>query len=373
MPRSISCLVALGLLAVLAFVGFFAANGLLARAEAAFGPPAAGLSQTQRLRLGLELGWRAEALLRPLNAAGEPLRFDIALGEPTGQLVRRLQDAGLVREAGLFSSYLVYAGLDTQLQAGRYQLSPAMNAVELAAALLDPTPESVTLAILPGWRLEEIAASLPSAGVAFSPEDFLQAAWSPPASLPLPTGLPNGATLEGYLLPGSYEIPREYDALQALELLLSEGYYQAIDEALREGFATQGLTEHQAFTIASIVQREAVITEEIAAIAAVFANRAQIDMKLEADPTVQYALGYDAARGGWWPRPLTLGDLRVASPYNSYLHEQLPGPVAAPSLAALWAVADPPASPYFFFQAACDGSGWHAFAVTYEEHLRNNC
>ncbi|MBX3047566.1 MAG: endolytic transglycosylase MltG [Anaerolineales bacterium] len=373
MPRSLSCLVALGLLAVLAFVGFFAFNGLIARTENHFGPPAAGLSSLQRTRLGLELGWRADALLRPVDPGAQPVRFDIALGEPTLQLVNRLQDAGLVREAGLFSSYLVYSGLDTQLQAGSYQLSPAMNAPELAAALLDPTPGSVTLVVLPGWRLEEIAASLPSAGVAFSPEDFLRAAWTPPASLPLPAGLPSGSSLEGYLLPGSYEIPREHDALQTLELLLEQGYQQVLDAALRQGFAAQGLSEHQAFILASIVQREAVIAEEIPAIAAVFANRVQIGMKLEADPTVQYAVGYDAARGGWWPRPLTFSDLGLDSPYNSYRYEQLPGPIAAPSLAALQAVAQPPQSPYFFFQAACDGSGWHVFAVTYEEHLRNNC
>ncbi len=373
MNRSLSCLVALGLLAVLVFVGFFAFNGLIARAENHFGPPAPGLSGLQRTRLGLELGWRAEALLRPVDPAAQPLRFDIALGEPTARLVDRLQEAGLVREAGLFSGYLVYTGLDTQLQAGSYQLSPAMNAVELAAALLDPTPESVTLVILPGWRLEEIAASLPSAGVTFSPEDFLQAAWTPAAELGLPAGLPGGASLEGYLLPGSYEIPREYDALQTLELLLEEGYQPAVDDSLRQGFAAQGLSEHQAFIIASIVQREAVVAEEIPAIAAVFLNRVQAEMKLEADPSVQYAVGYDPARGGWWPRPLTLNDLNLDSPYNSYRYAQLPGPIAAPSLAALQAVAQPPQSPYYFFQAACDGSGWHVFAVTYEEHLGNNC
>jgi UPF0755 protein len=95
---------------------------------------------------------------------------------------------------------------------------------------------------------------------------------------------------------------------------------------------------------------------------------------LEADPTVQYALGFDASSGSWWKNPLTRADLSTVSPHNTYLNPELPpGPIAAPSYEALFAVGFPETSPYFFFQAACDGSGRHVFAVTFEEHLANNC
>lgn len=370
--RNTGCLVALGLLLILAFVGFIGANALIARAEEAFGPPAPALNTFQRWRIGLELGFRAETLLRPAEPAANPVRFDIAFGEPTSQISSRLWNSGIIREGQLFSNYLFYTGLDTKLQAGSYELSAAMSPVEIAQALLDPTPETVTLVILPGWRLEEIAASLPDAGVDFSPEDFMLAALTPLDAIEVPDNFPEAVSLEGYLLPGSYEIDRDMDAVQAINVILMLGYHAQVDAQLREGFAAEGITEREALILASIVERESVVDEEMPLIASVFLNRVLAGIKLEADPTVQYALGYST--GSLWPTPLSSADLMVDSPYNTYLYGGLPpGPIAAPSLDALLAVAFPEESPYFFFQAACDGSGTHIFAVTFEEHVSNNC
>jgi UPF0755 protein len=370
---SCSCVAVLGLLIALAFVGFIAASSLMARAQDSFGPPASTLGTVQRVRLGIELGWRADALLRPMDAAASTQNFDIGLDEPTAQIVARMQAAGLIREANLFSDYLVYAGIDTQLQVGDYALSPAMNAIEIASALLDPTPGQVTLVILPGWRLEEIAAALPSAGVSVKPEEFLLAAWSPPAGVQLPDGFPSGASLEGYLLPGSYEINRELDVTGLLNALLV-GFEQNISSDLIAGFEQQGLSLHEGLTLASIVEREAVIEDEMPMIASVFYNRLAAGIKLEADPTVQYALGYDQTGRSWWRNPIRAADLNVASDYNTYTNFGLPpGPIGAPDLQALLAAAFPASSSFYFFQAACDGSGIHVFAETYEEHLANNC
>jgi UPF0755 protein len=97
-------------------------------------------------------------------------------------------------------------------------------------------------------------------------------------------------------------------------------------------------------------------------------------MKLDSDPTVQYALGYNTAAATWWTNPLSASDLQFDSPYNTYLYPGLPpGPICNPGLSALNAVAYPAQTPYYYFRAACDGSGRHAFAQTYEEHLRNAC
>jgi UPF0755 protein len=368
-----SCLLILGLLFALGFLAFIAGTSLIARAEDAFGPPSPSLNAFQRMRIGLELGWRADELLQPADPNAAPVRFDIGLGEPTNEIVSRLWRNNLIREGNLFSNYLFYTGKDTQLQAGAYQLSAAMSSVEVAQALLDPTPESVTLVILPGWRLEEIAAALPSAGVNVKPEDFLLAAWSPPSGVRLPDGFPRGASLEGYLLPGSFEVDRHLDATGLLNRLLAN-FGEEVDDDLQAGFAQQGLTLHQAVTLASIVEREAVVDEEMPLIASVFLNRLKSGMQLEADPTVQYALGYDQARRSWWRTPLSAANLNVGSDYNTYANFGLPpGPIAAPSLEALRAVAFPASSGFFYFQAACDGSGVHVFAETYEEHLANNC
>lgn len=366
------CFLILGVLTILAFVAFIGGSAMLARAEDAFGPPSPALNTFQRVRIGLELGFRADALLRPANPDASPVRFDIGLDEPTSQIVSRLWSADLIREGNLFANYLIYTGQDTQLQAGSYQLSAAMSSVELAAALLDPTPESVTLVILPGWRLEEIAAALPSAGVNVTPEEFLLAAWNPPEGFLLPFELPTDASLEGYILPGSYEIDRKADALNLLTTLVFD--FPAANEDLLAGFQQQGISLHQAVILASIVERESVVGEEMPLIASVFLNRLNEGIKLEADPTVQYAVGYDATSNTWWKNPLSSADLAIGSEYNTYAVPGLPpGPIASPSFEALWAVAHPEISRYYFFQAACDGSGNHVFAVTYEEHIANNC
>ncbi len=373
MRSNFGCFLILGVLTILAFVAFIGGSAMLARAEDAFGPPSPALNTFQRVRIGLELGFRADALLRPADPNAAPVRFDIGLDEPTSQIVSRLWFADLIREGNLFSNYLIYTGLDTQLLAGSYELSASMNSVEIATALLDPTPESVTLVILPGWRLEEIAAALFSAGVQVTPEEFLLAAWDPPAGLLLPDGFQSGSSLEGYLRPGSYEIDREADVIGLLNALLLT-FDSTVSAEVRAGFEQQGLTLHQGLTLASIVEREAVNEEEMPLIASVFLNRLDAGIRLEADPTVQYALGYDEVGSTWWKTSLSSADLAVGSQYNTYEIAGLPpGPIAASTTMAQEAVAFPQTSPYFFFQAACDGSGRHVFAVTYEEHIANNC
>jgi UPF0755 protein len=103
-------------------------------------------------------------------------------------------------------------------------------------------------------------------------------------------------------------------------------------------------------------------------------NRIKTGMKLDADPTVQYALGYNPIQRTWWTNPLTAADLQVASPYNTYVTDGLPPtPISNPGLVSLQAVAHPAESDYFYFNARCDGSGYHEFARTFEEHLQNLC
>jgi UPF0755 protein len=114
--------------------------------------------------------------------------------------------------------------------------------------------------------------------------------------------------------------------------------------------------------------------EEKPIIASVYLNRLRIGMKLDADPAVQYALGYNAAQQTWWTNPLSLDDLKFDSPYNAYLHTGLPPtPVSNPGLKSLRAVAFPTGTPYYYFRAKCDGSGYHLFSETFNEQLANGC
>ncbi len=363
-------LIGLNLLCLLAFalLGVY----IPAQARALFGPPGAGIGLQERITYAALLYTRQETLLRPADPTGAEQTFVIAPGESTSGIIGRLWEAGLISDSVAFRTYLQYKGLDTTLQAGEYSLSPALSPVEIAYRLQDATPEEITFTILAGWRLEEIAAALPTSGLPVETEAFLREARSPGFPHPLEGSLPSGASLEGFLLPDTYTLPRETDSPTALLLVFLTNFDTQVTPEIRRGLETQGLTLYEGVTLASMVQREAVVAEEMPLIASVFLNRLRQGMRLESDPTVQYAIGFDASRGGWWPVPLTGNDLGTNSAYNTYQHPGLPpGPIASPGLNALRAAAFPAQTPYLYFRAACDGSGRHTFAETYEEHLKN--
>jgi UPF0755 protein len=346
-----------------------------ARAAQVFGPPSAALSLYQRVYLSAQLLSQKRTLTAPFNTSALPQPFQVQMGESTSAVTGRLQDEGLIADARALRDYLVYTGLDTSIQAGDYSFSPRMTPLEIAHALQDATPKEVTFRILPGWRLEEIAASLPTSGLSFSPQTFLETAANPSLPAPLATQLPDGASLEGFLLPDQYRLPRQANVEDFIKTILANSQIKMSAELL-QGYQQQGLTLYEAVTLASIVQREAVVEDEMPVIASVFLNRLQAGMKLESDPTVQYSLASANPQpdGPWWKSPLELTDLEIDSPYNTYLYPGLPpSPIANPGLSALRAVAFPAQTGYYYFRAACDGSGKHNFAETFEQHRQNAC
>jgi UPF0755 protein len=343
------------------------------QAEKAFGPPSKQLTRLQHILLSAQLLLDQDDLNQPLDPQGVERDFEIQLGESTYRITGRLQSEGFIPDSASLRNYLVYTGLDTTLQAGKFELSPGMTPVEIAGALQDATPNEVTFLILPGWRMEEIAASLPTSGLSITPQAFLSGVSSPPPGTPLAAELPPGATLEGFLYPDTYRLPRGTTLEELIATLLSD-FQIKVDQELKDGFARQGLSLFQAVTLASIIEREAIVEDEMPLIASVFLNRLSAGMKLDSDPTVQYALGYDAVQDTWWINPLTLEHLQFDSPYNTYLYPGLPpGPIANPGLNAMRAVAFPAQTPYLYFRAACDNSGRHTFSMTFEEHQNNAC
>jgi UPF0755 protein len=343
------------------------------RAEVAFGPASANLDPIQRLRLSALLLYQTDQLQNPASISGDSIRFAIPLGESPLVIASRLEAAGVILDAQTFINYLKYTGLDTTLQAGEYSLNPTLSPVELAHILQDATPSEVTLSILPGWRMEEIAATLPTSGLEIIPDDFLLAASTPALLTALPPDFPENSSLEGFLNPGSYRIPRHTNTDQLLSILLG-AFESQLTLDVMDGFQRQGLNVHQAVTLASIVERETIVAEEMPIIASVFLNRLAIGMPLEADSTVQYAVGFNHDQNTWWTNPLSMRDLQFDSLYNTYLYSSLPpGPIANPSSRALRSVALPAQSPYYYFRATCDNSGRHTFSETFEEHLNKAC
>jgi UPF0755 protein len=341
------------------------------RATRMYGPPAPWLSLPQRVQYSAALLWFNGLLTQPLDPNGTEQAFTIEIGESVDSVSNHLEGVGLIRDAESFRSYLIYSGLDTSIQAGEYQLSTAMSALDIAHELQDATPQEVTFVVLPGWRVEEIAESLATSGLPITYDEFLNAAKSPPQHFNFLAGV---STVEGFLYPDSYIFSRDIPAAEEMIAEMVRNFSAHLSPDLQSGFERQGLTVYQAVTLASMVEREAVQDDEQALIASVYLNRHKIGMKLDADPTVQYAIGYNILQQTWWTNPLTLLDLEVNSVYNTYIYEGLPPtPIANPSLGALRAVAFPAETPYLFFRAKCDGSGFHEFSETFDEHLQNAC
>ena len=340
------------------------------QAEQVYGQPAPWLATSQRVEYSVRLLWYDGLLTSPLNPQGAEQLFVIQPDESVYSIANNLNVMGLIKDAESFRAYLIYSGLDTSIQAGEYQLSPAMSAIQIAHELQDATSEEVRFSVLPGWRMEEIATSLPSSGLSIAPEAFISAVNNPPDGYEFLSG---ATSAEGFLFPDSYIFSRQITAGELVNELIRH-FALRISRDMQLGFENQGLTIYQAVTLASIVEREAVKKEEAPLIASVYINRLNIDMKLEADPTVQYAVGFNPSQSTWWTNPLSLSNLQFDSPFNTYVYAGLPPtPIANPGVEALNAVAFPAETPYYFFRAKCDGSGFHNFSVTFEEHVANGC
>lgn len=335
------------------------------------GPPSSNLNPLERTALSLYLLINDGRLDSPAGNHLVSYELEVLPGEPASAAVDRLQTAGVVSDGALLRNYLRYRGLDVRVAAGLYRLQGSMTVREIAESLQIADLSRNYLTVLEGWRVEQIASALPEMYLSFQSDEFLATLHARIPDYTFTTELPDPPSLEGYLFPDTYHLSEDMTAIDLVKAML-DNFEDQVDAELRTQFSQNGLSLHQALTLASIIEREAVIAEEESMIASVFLNRLALGMKLDADPTVQYAIGSE--ENGWWKTSLTLDDLIIQSPYNTYIHEGLPpGPIANPGLSALRAVAFPAETTYLYFRAMCDGSGRHAFAVTYEEHLKNAC
>ena len=319
-------------------------------------------------------------LATPVATEKRPTQFVVAPGSTARSISQNLADRGLIADARLFEAFVRVNGLAGNLEAGTFELSPSMTIPQIAYALTDARAEEIAVRVREGWRFEQTADYL-SQNTPLDGAEYRQR-----AAQGVLTGIdtstydflnqrPPGATLEGYLAPDTYQLTAEGATVLDLMKRQLDTFRDRVMPLWREaqGAGKTKLTLHQVLTLASIVEREAVLDDERPTIAAVYLNRLARGMRLEADPTVQYAMGYQADSGLWWKAPVYLNEYdKVQSPYNTYKVQGLPpGPIAAPSLASIQAVLNPDTHDYLFFMAKGDGSGRHTFARTFEEHLKN--
>ena len=293
-------------------------------------------------------------------------------GDTARDIGERLEEEDVIQSARLFRVLVALTGVEDELLDGEYEFDRGLATMEVINRIHNGLTAPLIIAIPEGLREEEIADLLERKGI-ISAQDFQAALSARVYDASFLDLLPYGVGLEGFLLPATYGFSRNATGEDVVGQML-----RAFDEQVIPTLPPEGaldLTLHQAVTLASIVEREAVVPRERPTIASVFLNRLQIGLPLQADPTVQYAVANDpdsVERFGYWKKELTLADLAVDSPYNTYVSVGLPpGPIANPGLDSIQAVLRPARTNYLFFVAQGDGS--HVFAETLDEHLRNVC
>lgn len=340
-----------------------------------FGLPGRSVNPISALKYSLTLFNGRDKMLSvaPGNGLWEE-KVSVEPDQSIQQLCANLEQSNLVESASLTCTYLIYSGKDRNIQPGNYTIPTGINAIDIANLISDATRRDKQFIIYAGWRLEEIAAMIDGLGFSFDAADFLTFVTAPPDSYKEQLQIPPWMTLEGYFFPGNYSMKPDISLQNFVAEILTRFKTTVLTEEFEKDLQRSGLTLHQAITMASIIQRETLVEEEMPLIASVFYNRLEINMPLETDPTVQFAIGYDEQKNTWWKTPLTFTDLEINSPYNTYRHTGLPpGPISNPSLAALKAAVAPAETDFLFFRAKCDGSLTHNFSKTYEEHLNFGC
>jgi UPF0755 protein len=299
----------------------------------------------------------AHTLLRaPAGAGTGQAKVGIAPGSDLRQIARALGAAGVVSDPRAFVLAARLAGADRRLRPGEYRLDPAQTLPSLVRALLEGSGRFATVTVPEGWRLEQIAQRLAGAGICDAAA-FLRAARD--RALLADLGVP-GPSAEGFLFPDTYSLTLPTPPVEVLRAMHRQ--FSKVWGELAAGAGPQTLTQLQAVTLASIVERETGLASERPLVAAVFLNRLRVGMPLQADPTVIY--GIDGFDGN-----IRRSDLADRNPYNTYVVRGLPpGPIAAPGRAALDAVLRPAAVDHLYFVARNDGS--HQFSRTLAEHNR---
>lgn len=308
------------------------------------------------LALGTAAALGVVALLSCGRGDGTKVRVVVPRGASLRVAAESLAARGVVGSATLFRLYAQQTGRDRAVKPGTYELARGASYREILDDLVTGRGVLHVITVVEGWELRTIVPQI--ARSLDVPRDSVDAAVRDTAllrRLDVPT-----ETLEGYLFPATYTFGAGTTAREAVRTMV-ERFEAAWKPEWDERLQALALRRHDAVTLASIVEREARKPEERPVIAAVYYNRLRRGMRLQADPTVQYALGRHTAR-------VLYKDLEIDSPYNTYRRAGLPpGPIGAPGAPSLAAAVNPAQVPYLYFVAHPDGH--HEFRATYAEHL----
>lgn len=289
---------------------------------------------------------------------------EIPDGTTTWEIGSTLAAAGTIRSPLAWQIWALWLNRQQEsagsFKAGTYTLSPQASLPEIAEQIRQGATTQQSFTILEGASIAEMAAYFEAQNY-FDAQAFIAASQEIPRDrYPwLPADL---SKLEGFLYPDTYQVPEGMTPQQAIALMLDR--FQAVALPIYEqGKADSPYSLQEWVTLASLVEKEAAVESERATIASVFAARLQRGMRLEADPTVEYALNVKQTP----EQPLTLEQVQTPHPYNTYLNAGLPPTaIASPGEASLRAALNPAPTEYLYFVARYDGT--HEFSTTREEH-----
>lgn len=275
--------------------------------------------------------------------------FVVKNGEPLQNIANNLVNEHLIRNKIIFYLVVKRKGIDKQIQAGDFRLSSSMDVYKIAENLTHGTLD-VWITLIEGLRKEEIAQVI-SKNLDIPETEFLKYA------------------KEGYLFPDTYLVPRDATA-ESVVKILENNFYTKFTIDLQEKARSKDLTPTETIILASLVEREARLSEDRPLVASVILNRFKAGMKLDIDATIQYALGYQSEEKTWWKKILTQEDLELNSLYNTYKNQGLPPtPISNPGLAAIQAVVNAPETDYFYYLS--DKNGKMHYGKNIEEHNAN--
>ena len=339
------------------------------------------------------------ALTQPVSSDPTQVEFVVGEGDTASRIATRLGDEGLIKDPRAFVFIASQRELTGALQQGTFVLRKNMTPDQMVSALLAPPPNPyIEVDLRTGLRLEQITAKLQTLdGLEMDPHEFYDLAKEPPAELlddypwlkRVLKDAPDGASLEGFLWPGTYRILPDTTPEELLRKML-DAFHDAVGDDKMKVPPERKMTFYQVLTLASIVEREAQLDEEKPLIAGVYQNR--MDPKkwprqeLESDPTVFYTHDtlqlektdfadwkdyrfWAPIKGGFTSDPLP----PELAGYNTYTSKGLPpGPISTPTLKSIDAALHPDTSDgYMYFLAKGDGSGTTAFAKTFKQHQAN--
>ncbi len=270
----------------------------------------------------------------------------------------RLEAAGVIASARTFVRYLKWQEWTHRLQAGTYRFQHPMTLPEVARKVVRGEVSRTSVTLPEGWTASRMFRELEAAGI--GRYDVYRQLWADPHRVA--DIAPEATSLEGYLFPDTYEVTAGVPEDTMIRIMV-ERFRRVALPLIKEHSAR---TVHQLVTLASLVEKEAGAPEERPLVASVFANRLDLGMRLQCDPTLIYAewLAKDE-----WDGEINRSDLSRPSPYNTYLYSGLPpGPIANPGRGAILAAVEPAQSRYLYFVSM--NNGRHLFSENLREHNR---